>query len=299
VITDQQPKEQMLELHELEHDTATQSRVVLDPDTVEKYGELMRDGHKFPPIVVFYDGNRYWNADGWHRCGAAGWASKKSINCLIYQGTKEDAIVYSAGANARHGKAMSNADKRKCVETVLKIRGEWSDRAIADHVGCSEHTVKKVRDEVRTVRTSDSEPSLAEQFEKRIGRDGKSYPTSQPVKEHPVDRADRLAGEAVADIKAGEDDDDPMIDLIAEPYRRWQSQLSKMVAEIREEAEDPLRPYLADTVTRITTDLQTARTAIRNVEPAEACSACGGETCGQCRNCGYHSRAVVNQRVED
>lgn len=293
MITDQQPKEQMLELHELEHDTATQSRVAIDPDTVERYGELMRDGHKFPPIVVFYDGVRYWVADGWHRVSAAEWASKKSILCELRKGTKEDAIVYATGANARHGKAMSNADKRKCVETVLKLRGDWSSRAIADHVGVGHHFVEKVRGEVGAAPTCGG-PSLAEQLATRTGRDGKSYPATPSTKEHPDDYCTPITAESLSD-----DDEDPMLELIADPYRRWQSQLSKIAAEVREEAEDPERPYLKDRVTRITTDLQTVRNAIRAVEPVEFCSACGGESCSKCRYSGYLSRGVVNQRVED
>jgi hypothetical protein len=293
VVTDQQPKEQMLELHELEHDTATQSRVAIDPDTVEKYGELMRAGVKFEAIVVFYDGVRYWVADGWHRCGGAEWASKKSIACLIYQGSKEDAVLYSTGANARHGKAMSNADKRKCVETVLKIKGDWSDRAIAEHVGVSQTTVGTVRREVSNLDTSTAGPSLAGQFEKRIGKDGKSYPASQPMKENPVDRADRQVTDDLAAL-AAEDDSDPMLDMLADPYQEALRLLSRVASLIKEQAEDPdTGAYARDKITRITTDVQDLRACIRQIEPVKFCEPCHGQGCAKCRNTGFLTRAIV------
>jgi hypothetical protein len=67
---------------------------------------------------------------------------------------------------------------------------------------------------------------------------------------------------------------------------------------MREESEDPERPYIKDTIARITTDIQTVRNAIRAVEPVEFCSACNGQSCSKCRFSGYLSRGAANQRVE-
>lgn len=291
-IAEQTPKEMLLELHELEHDTATQSRVAIDPETVERYGELMRDGVKFDPITVFYDGVRYWVADGWHRSGGAGWASKKSIACLVYQGTKEDAVLYSTSANARHGKAMTNADKRKCVETVLGMRPEWSDRAIADHVGVGHQLVGTVRRQLDESSSSTDGPSLTEQLDKRLGRDGKMRPATQPAREY-------SDVPTATDGDEG-DDEDPLLELMAEPYREAVRLITRAVSIVTEEAEDPQRPYLRDCVTRITTDLQNARSGIRNAEPVEFCLSCEGDSagCKKCRHSSYLSRAALAQRGE-
>jgi hypothetical protein len=292
VVTDQQPKEQMLELHELEHDTATQSRAAIDPDTVERYGELMRDGHKFDPIIVFYDGVRYWRADGWHRSAGAEWAGKKSIACLIYQGSKEDAILYACRANSQHGKTMTNADKRKCVELVLKLKGDWSDRAIADHVGVTHPFVAKVRGEVVTVTTSTG-TSLSEQFEKRIARDGSMRPATQPVRD-----AQPTAVTTTAP-PVEDDDSDPMLDMLIEPYDEILGHIRKALSGSKDLSEDPEQGiWFRDKIARITTDLQAASGAINALKPAQYCEPCNGQGCQRCRYSGYLTRAYVQQQTE-
>lgn len=291
-MTDQQPKEVLLELHELEGDVATQSRETIDQETVERYGELMRQGVKFDPIDVFFDGVRYWRADGWHRSAGAEWAGKKSILCRVYQGTKEDAVVFACGANARHGKAMSNADKRKCVTTLLKLRPEWSDRAIAEHVGCGNQMVGVVRKEVCDSHTS--EPSLSEQLAKRLGKDGKSYPATQPsrvtVAPHSPDDdlEDGLDEEDLEDV----DHEADLLAEVQEPFRRWQQVISKLSSELRAYAADPqMGRVLSDKITRLTTDLQGVRACIRQAEWVGRCECDGG--CQRCRQTGFVWRALV------
>ena len=56
-----------LNLDAIRLDGETQARVALDSTQVAEYAEAMRDGDKFPPIVVFHDGSDYWLADGFHR----------------------------------------------------------------------------------------------------------------------------------------------------------------------------------------------------------------------------------------
>jgi len=55
-----------------------QARVAMNEETIEEYAEAMRNGDKFPPVVVFSDddGASYWLADGFHRFEAAQIASK-------------------------------------------------------------------------------------------------------------------------------------------------------------------------------------------------------------------------------
>jgi len=53
-------------------DGQTQMRaMVLDPEVVEDYAINMADGAEFPPIILFYDGEKYWPGDGFHRIAAA------------------------------------------------------------------------------------------------------------------------------------------------------------------------------------------------------------------------------------
>ncbi len=45
-------------------DGGTQSRVRIDPETVADYADAMQGGAEFPPVIVYYDANQYWLADG-------------------------------------------------------------------------------------------------------------------------------------------------------------------------------------------------------------------------------------------
>jgi hypothetical protein len=63
-------------------DGGTQPRAVLDFEAIEDYAEAMGAGMKFPPVVVFYDGENYWLADGFHRVKAAYAAGFDSVGGL-------------------------------------------------------------------------------------------------------------------------------------------------------------------------------------------------------------------------
>ena len=110
-------------------DKGTQSRAQISEDTVTDYAEAMQAGDTFPPIVVFFDGVDYYLADGFHRLHAAKRLHKASIQADVRTGTLRDAILYSLGANRDHGLRRSNADKRKCVMTLLEDF-EWGDLSV-------------------------------------------------------------------------------------------------------------------------------------------------------------------------
>ena len=206
-----------LAVRSIKADHAIQQRATLiDGAVLNDYAAAMTAGSVFPPIVVFHDGTTYWLSDGYHRLEAAGEAKIKTIAAEIRPGSKRDATLYACGANRDHGLRRTRADIRRAIETLLKDEewAEWGDRRIAEHVGVSHPTVASVRRElecqvvnfttcgagpdpadlgdqrVNLTRCAD-EPDLAEQGAatqplkappaKRTGRDGKSYPTTQPT----------------------------------------------------------------------------------------------------------------------
>lgn len=131
-------------------DKGTQSRAEISEDTVTDYAEAMRDGAEFPAITVFFDGVEYYLADGFHRLHASKRLGRASIQAHIEQGTLRDAILYSLGANADHGLRRSNADKRKCVLTLLEDF-EWQSLAniqIAKYCRVSPQLVAAVKAEM-------------------------------------------------------------------------------------------------------------------------------------------------------
>lgn len=114
-----------LSLKGLRLDGGTQSRAALDPATVARYVEVLREeGKTLPPITVFYDGTAYWLVDGFHRVAAFQEIGRTLIQAQIRQGTQRDAILYSVGANATHGLPRTNADKRRAVLVLLQDT-EW------------------------------------------------------------------------------------------------------------------------------------------------------------------------------
>lgn len=137
-------------------DGGTQPRSEINTDTVTEYAEAMRDGASFPPIDVYYDGQSYWLADGFHRVQAARQAELLDINALVHMGTQRDAILHSAGANGTHGLRRTNEDKRRAVTRLLKDEewAKWSDREIARKCMVSNNFVSVVR---RSLSPDDSE----------------------------------------------------------------------------------------------------------------------------------------------
>ena len=128
-------------------DGGTQSRVQINNETVAEYAEAIKEGDKFPPVIVFFDGAEHHLGDGFHRYHGHNAAGKTSIEADVRTGTLRDAILYSLGANKVHGLRPSNDDKRKAVGTML-ADAEWSqlsDREIAQHCGCSRMLVGRMR----------------------------------------------------------------------------------------------------------------------------------------------------------
>jgi ParB-like chromosome segregation protein Spo0J len=137
-----------LNLDVIRIDGDTQPREELDQEMVAEYAELMRDGVKFPPVVVFFDGSNYWLVDGFHRYFATKSNGFVSIECEVKEGTQRDAQLQSMTANSKqHGKPATAKDKRRSVLRMLKDSewGEWSNQKIAEWIGVSKMTVGRLK----------------------------------------------------------------------------------------------------------------------------------------------------------
>ncbi len=164
-----------IQLTKLRLDGGTQPRVKIDLDVVRDYAERSKAGDDFPPVDVFHDGAEYWLAEGFHRYHAQKENGGKTISCRIRKGTVRDAVLFSCGVNSHHGLRRTTADKQKAVRTLL-CDAEWSknsDRWIADACGVGADMVGTAR---RQLSESDSSNG------KRLGKDGKSRPATQPAK---------------------------------------------------------------------------------------------------------------------
>src|SRR6266853_2708285 len=132
-------------------DPACQARVKIRPGVVRDCRRAMAEqisegGLRFPPIVLFTDGQHYWLADGFHRVLAARDAGLSEFAADVRPGTERDALLFSISCNGAHGLPRTNADKRKAVTLLLADAewSQWSDREIARRCQVSPEFVHKV-----------------------------------------------------------------------------------------------------------------------------------------------------------
>lgn len=143
-----------LKLTDISIDGDLQIRESISDEVVADYYDVLREGGKLPPVIVFHDSAKYHLADGWHRFHAHKKAGLATIEADVREGTKRDAQLYALGANDDHGLRRSKADKRKAVLVMLNDVewSEWSDREIAKQCKVSHVFVSKVRKEIGAQR---------------------------------------------------------------------------------------------------------------------------------------------------
>lgn len=148
----------LLDANLIQIDGGTQMRASLDAATVQEYQDAMQPAGwgDFPPVICYYDGTQYWLADGFHRvaafrAAAATLDQPARIPADVRSGTRRDAILHAAGANASHGLRRTSADKRRAVETLLRDAewGMWSNREIARRCGVDEKTVRETKKDLK------------------------------------------------------------------------------------------------------------------------------------------------------
>jgi hypothetical protein len=124
-----------------------QPRAELHREWIEDYAADMLAGAEFPPIVVYFDGEKYWLGDGFHRVYATEAAELPKVRADIREGTRRDALLHSVSANAEHGHRRTNDDKRRAIDIMLADPqwARWSDRDIAEQIGVHHDTVSKRR----------------------------------------------------------------------------------------------------------------------------------------------------------
>lgn len=171
-----------LKLIDIRVDGDLQVRAAINDSVVADYYDVLREGGKLPPVVVFFDSAQYHLADGYHRYHAHKSAGLALIEADVREGTKRDAMLYALGANAEHGFRRTTPDKQKAVTIMLNDMewGEWSDREIAKQCKVSHPFVAKIRkelgadtDEVKYTRKG------KEQTRKKASKDEKSEGQSE------------------------------------------------------------------------------------------------------------------------
>lgn len=168
---------QRIKLDDIDIYAGTQTRVATNDEAVSSYAESMKQGVEFPPIVLFFDGAKYYLADGFHRFLAVKRNEDPDIVSDVHEGSKTDALVFALGANAANGLYRTNADKRNASEIALE---EWPDRSNAYLADICQVSIELIR-RVRKALGLDTGGLVT-------GKDGKQYPSS-------IERSARHGGE--------------------------------------------------------------------------------------------------------
>ena len=129
-------------------DGGSQPRALIDITVVEDYADQISRGATFPPLIVYYDGEHHWLADGYHRYYArSDVLGEAEVEAEVRMGTRRDAVLHAVGANSEHGLRRTNEDKRRAVMMLLEDEewAQWSDREIAGRCSVSPEMVHGLR----------------------------------------------------------------------------------------------------------------------------------------------------------
>lgn len=140
-----------LELDRITVDDAISCRDVLDETAIQHYGLAMVEGRwdwarPEAPLTVFFDGERYWLADGFHRERGARRAEIATVVVEVHEGGRREAELYAAGSNKYHGVPRTNGTKRNAVLRALQAKeyAGWTQVQIAASCGVSQQYVSAI-----------------------------------------------------------------------------------------------------------------------------------------------------------
>ena len=191
-----------MKLNQLTIDGGTQSRTKIIQEAVDEYAEALRGGARFPPVLVYYDGIKYYLTDGYHRYFAHQKAGIRDIEVQVVNGTLRDAILRSFSVNAENGRHRTNDDKRNAVQSMLDdFEWQfWNNAEIAKACRVSDTLVAAVR--------GGAKPEVV-----KVTRDGKTFERkAKYVKTETYEPQHDQTGDV---IKALADENDKLKDRLA------------------------------------------------------------------------------------
>lgn len=211
----------MLALSVIRIDGGTQSRAQIYYNIVDDYADLMAGGAEFPPAIVFFDGESYWMADGFHRHAAHNQLGLAEMSVEIRQGSRREAILHSVGANASHGLRRTNDDKRRAVETLFNDDewAQWSDREIARRCAVTHPFVSKCRPSGNDYQTERKFERGGKTHTQNIGNIGARKPTGDPITDGLNAATDTAAQESA--MLGSDGSPRPVIDLKGRDPREY------------------------------------------------------------------------------
>jgi hypothetical protein len=121
-LKDGRATRQELSIRSITIDTSLQSRVATDPEHVKHLASLEDAGIDLRPVVVFRNPGpprQTLLADGFHRVGARRHRKLTTVWAYVIEGTRTDAVQFSASANLENSKPTTREDRIKALEMLL------------------------------------------------------------------------------------------------------------------------------------------------------------------------------------
>lgn len=98
------------------------------------------------PITVWWDGKHWACIDGHHRIAAYLKANKSSdVPVQVFEGTPDEALMYSARSNTRDKLVMSRSEKMNAAWRLVVLSGGLSKAQLAEATGASPRQVAIMR----------------------------------------------------------------------------------------------------------------------------------------------------------
>ncbi len=183
-----------------------QTRVATSAEAINEYCERLVAGDKFPPvdIVATHGTFELLCTNGYHRCMGTKKTGNTHIDAKIVLGSREEAEIMAAGANAAGVVPRTNEDKRSAARLLLSRpeRAGWSNNRLALLAKVSPQLIEDVR------VTMEKELGLTVRPDKRVAiRNGKPLEMKVAAKrvKAEVDAVDAIVKRVV---KAAKDFDD-------------------------------------------------------------------------------------------
>jgi len=181
-----------IKLSEIRIDGGTQIRAELNQDKVNEYAEQMKDGVVFPPVTVFFDGSTIWLSSGFHRYFGSKKIGNELIDCIVIEGTLEDAKWFGMGDN-KHGLNMTHEDYKKAAQIAFDhpVWSTYTNAKIANHIGVSAMTIGRFKKANQIVTTDEKTYTNKHGQEAKIKTKnlGKKKETKQPIAKPDVSSA--------------------------------------------------------------------------------------------------------------
>lgn len=102
-------------------------------------------------VTVWWDGKNWACIDGHHRMAAYQQEQLELVAVEVFNGTLEEALLYSARANTRDKLTMSTTEKANAAWRLV-VRASSSKAVIADATGISQSTVALMRKAKATLK---------------------------------------------------------------------------------------------------------------------------------------------------